>query len=748
MPLKVGALLLVCVASRAGVQAARLEIDIDSRCAYRILVNGDVWFDGGAAAVVSGGALYASDGTLQLVQKTGTTCDWALWGDDQVLLRTEISSDGDAAVFRQSFPRGLGNPRPAEEAGGAVSGFPALRTSRRRLDALSYAGCQLQDSTRLAWPPAADAPPPGASDHKGSGDAPPEGFPFVAYDGNLTTLVTSPLDNFFLATQRGKVAGRAFGLHGGLLDTFEEVPPGHSHETVLVAGRGVAATVARWGEIMRQRAPPKVAPKVARTHLSYYTDNGAYYYYNTAPGETYEATMRDVRSGLDRDGVPAGAFQYDSWWYLKAADGGVDLWEPTPDTFPSGLDPAAGAASPLVLHNRWFSPATQYLAEYPDDQWSLNATGDTVVVPLDPRFFARIMAKARRWGLETYEQDFLTHAYSANYRLRSEAGVAERWLDAMAAGARANGATVQYCMALPRHVLQSTRYAEVTHARASADYGPGRDQWSLLGLTALLYRALGLAPFKDVFWSASLQPRPAGKRNYTFEPNPELEAVAATLSAGPVAAGDGLGFWNATRLARTCRKDGLLLQPDAPAALDDQAFAKAFGGNGSLPILWSAEAAVAGAAWRYVFAADLAEPFEYELPPGDWVARDAYGGDARRATKLRLATDVAHGASPVPPGESSWPGARPVPFGLWTLAPVVRGWALLGEAAKVTAVCARRFASFEASNDVLRVGVLGAADETVVVDVWRDGATTATACRFEAAGTLSLVCDAASCACD
>ena len=62
-------------------------------------------------------------------------------------------------------------------------------------------------------------------------------------------------------------------------------------------------------------------------------------------------------------------------------------------------------------------------------------------------------------------------------------------------------------------------------ARTEGRLRRGRDQWSLLGLTALLYDAVGLAPFKDVLWSASLQPRAAGKKNYTFEPNPELEAV-------------------------------------------------------------------------------------------------------------------------------------------------------------------------------------------------------------------------------
>ena len=62
--------------------------------------------------------------------------------------------------------------------------------------------------------------------------------------------------------------------------------------------------------------------------------------------------------------------------------------------------------------------------------------------------------------------------------------------------------TVQYCMALPRHILQTASFPRVTHARASHDYGQSRaddsEQWSSMGLTSMLYWSLGMLPFKDV----------------------------------------------------------------------------------------------------------------------------------------------------------------------------------------------------------------------------------------------------------
>jgi hypothetical protein len=58
-------------------------------------------------------------------------------------------------------------------------------------------------------------------------------------------------------------------------------------------------------------------------------------------------------------------------------------------------------------------------------------------------------------------------------------------------------------MALPRHILQSASFPRVTQARASHDYGQSRpddtEQWTPIGLTSLLYWAIGLIPFKVDF---------------------------------------------------------------------------------------------------------------------------------------------------------------------------------------------------------------------------------------------------------
>ena len=111
------------------------------------------------------------------------------------------------------------------------------------------------------------------------------------------------------------------------------------------------------------------------SHVSYWTDNGAAYWYRTeatddgaarrSVTETLEATLADLRA---RD-VPYRSVQLDSWWYphrtLRPFDTdawdvpptGLDRWEARDDILPDGIAalrsvarrPAAGRALPAPL---------------------------------------------------------------------------------------------------------------------------------------------------------------------------------------------------------------------------------------------------------------------------------------------------------------------------------------------------------------------------------------------------------------
>ena len=71
----------------------------------------------------------------------------------------------------------------------------------------------------------------------------------------------------------------------------------------------------------------------------------------------------------------------------------------------------------------------------------------------------------------------------------------------MSEGASQNNIFIKYCMSLPRELLTSVQTEAVNAARVSGDYRLSRDNWRI-GLSSYLATALGLAPFKDSFWSS------------------------------------------------------------------------------------------------------------------------------------------------------------------------------------------------------------------------------------------------------
>ena len=93
----------------------------------------------------------------------------------------------------------------------------------------------------------------------------------------------------------------------------------------------------------------------------------------------------------------------------------------------------------------------------------------------DAEFFEHIFSRNKA-GLSmiTYEQDFLAKAYESCSPLQKQLGLAKAWLGAMSSAAEKINVTIQYCMALPRHILQSASFPRVTHARASHDYSQSR----------------------------------------------------------------------------------------------------------------------------------------------------------------------------------------------------------------------------------------------------------------------------------
>lgn len=116
-------------------------------------------------------------------------------------------------------------------------------------------------------------------------------------------------------------------------------------------------------------------------------------------------------------------------------------------------------------------------------------------------------------------------------------------------------------------MLQSVELQNVVSIRSSGDYEPGNRQWDI-SISAIYTDALGLAPFKDTFWTVPREPGHPGYQN-TTEWHPELESAMATLSTGIVGISDRVGFTNHTLVNMSIRPDGKILKPSRPIACPD-----------------------------------------------------------------------------------------------------------------------------------------------------------------------------------
>ena len=221
----------------------------------------------------------------------------------------------------------------------------------------------------------------------------------------------------------------------------------------------------------------------------------------------------------------------------------------------------------------------------------------------------RLFAHAKsNWGLAVYEQDWLFNELYYSGSLLKDVSSSQRWLSQMAAGAYAEGITVQYCMPHIRFLFQSVDYPAVTQARATDDYRvapyDGPSNWRIFGQSVML-TALGLATSKDGFWSTSRQAENPYGRDF-YEPCPRLQAAVATISRGPVQIGDGIGNVDVELVAKSHTQNGRLLQASNPCLWFDlifkeRAFRDAFATTeGCFSSTWIDGEFFAG----YLFAAD------------------------------------------------------------------------------------------------------------------------------------------------
>ncbi len=390
---------------------------------------------------------------------------------------------------------------------------------------------------------------------------PPES-PWMFFDSTANAFIVSPAQNFMVAQNSSGPNGE---IQAGISPAIASLPQGFTHQVLLVVDAGINRTFATWGQALTdlhgKTRPPNDAD-ISLNRLGYWTDNGATYYYHMASsnavgamaatlyGSTnpYEQTLVGVKSNFDSLGISVGSMQLDSWFYPKGpnadwSDGsdGIYQYLASPTLFGAGLAAfQQNIGVPLITHARWMDASSPYRQMY-------QVSGN---VATDPLYWNDIAGYLKRSGVAVYEQDWLGAQAQTAFNLTDP----DAFLDNMASGMAREGIDLQYCMATPRHFLQTSKYNNLTSIRASGDRFDA-SKWSAFLYTSRLAGALGAWPFTDVFMSSETS-----------------NLLLASLSAGPLGVGDPIGSINAASLLRAVRQDGVIVKPDVPLTPLDSSF--------------------------------------------------------------------------------------------------------------------------------------------------------------------------------
>ena len=523
--------------------------------------------------------------------------------------------------------------------------------------------------------------------------------PWLFFDKNKNACVISPTSDFIVSKMTGDGENR---ISSGLNEEIKNLPKGFTHSTIMIFDEGIQTAWNTWGNALRKlynRVRPQNDADVVLKTFGYWTDNGADYYYNYDTTKGYENTLLDLRKVYQKENIPLGYMQLDSWWYEKSiydpdgkpdADhknkslpkgewnryGGLLEYVADPFLFPNGLASFHKKLGlPLVTHNRWIDPQSPYHKKY-------KISGYAAV---DPHFWNDIMSYLKTSGVVCYEQDWLNYIYNKSPQMLADINVGNEFTDGMAHAAKANGLNLQYCMAMPRFFLQGLKYNNLTTIRTSDDRFEPR-KWMPFIFTSQFAFEMGVWPWSDVFKSSETG-----------------NMVVSVLSAGAVGTGDAIGKEDKKNIMLACRNDGVLVKPDVPLLPLDEDYLQ-IADNENKPLLASTFTKHGNITTHYLFAFSDKKTIgkDFNFRPSDLgiTGKIVVYNPVNQEFKVMQSTETFSGSIP------------DKNYVYYILAPVTpTGIAFLGDENKIAATGKKRIAELSSSANNLTVKVLFARGE-------------------------------------
>lgn len=360
--------------------------------------------------------------------------------------------------------------RPATGGSAAANGSNACCDSSSFETDIDYTGHDFSGSMRRGVPSAA------ACCAMCAQDSVCRYFSWIGRNGTDPDLANNCYMKWSTAGRRvarGHVSGgacpqRPMDLVAGVQGRVASLPAGHEASFIIAgsAGKGVRPAMEKWGRALRTRHNTSRSPLgTVERKISYWTDNGAYYFGRNKPtAQQLAGAVNQARA----QGIPLQSVQLDPW--------AQNMCNFTPFTDLDSLSHSIGGLN-FTVYSFFFCPekSRDYFrlpflrsVEFEKGQFAQVAPNASFAL------YDRLMSE-RAGLMAMFEVDFLSYYALLVPEFFSTVDAARDWAAGMHRAASKHGTNIQYCMPLPAWLLQSLEFSSVTNARASGDNFPSND---------------------------------------------------------------------------------------------------------------------------------------------------------------------------------------------------------------------------------------------------------------------------------